>query len=207
MPECAGVRCQCRRVQVGVGRIVSSTWVPCGDRTMVWRLSPCVLCIVCKTCHRVKPFLGVADAMIEAGCCARSYGATSSIMAFAGTTACSTGSVGGRKQPGGSGSAVAATRVRSAGSDSSSCERCSSCPDLKSFTRSDAVLRGSRVMRQSGAETLVTEEPYELIAHVRICGGAGWVTTGSTRKPDFMSQMTPQLLATKAMTSRDTVGL
>jgi hypothetical protein len=37
-------------------------------------------------------------------------------------------------------------------------------------------------MRQSGAETLVTEEPYELIAHVRICGGAGWVTTGSTRK-------------------------
>jgi len=40
-------------------------------------------------------------------------------------------------------------------------------------------------MRQSGAETLVTEEPYELIAHVRVCGGAGWVTTGSTRKPDL----------------------
>src|SRR5882762_5355724 len=38
-------------------------------------------------------------------------------------------------------------------------------------------------MRQSGAETLVTEEPYALIAHVRVCGGAGWVTTGSTRKP------------------------
>jgi len=37
-------------------------------------------------------------------------------------------------------------------------------------------------MRQSGAETLVTEEPYELITHVRICGGAGWVTAGSTRK-------------------------
>jgi len=37
-------------------------------------------------------------------------------------------------------------------------------------------------MRQSGAETLVTEEPYEFIAHVRICGGAGWGTTGSTRK-------------------------
>ena len=37
-------------------------------------------------------------------------------------------------------------------------------------------------MRQSGAETLVTEEPYALIAHVRVCGGAGWVTTGSTRK-------------------------
>jgi bacterial/archaeal transporter family protein len=38
-------------------------------------------------------------------------------------------------------------------------------------------------MRQSGAETLVTEEPYALIAHVRICGGAGWATTGSTRPP------------------------
>ena len=36
-------------------------------------------------------------------------------------------------------------------------------------------------MRQSGAETLVTEEPYALIAHVRVCGGAGWVTIGSTR--------------------------
>jgi hypothetical protein len=37
-------------------------------------------------------------------------------------------------------------------------------------------------MRQSGAETLVTEEPYALIAHVRVCGGAGWATIGSTRK-------------------------
>jgi hypothetical protein len=37
-------------------------------------------------------------------------------------------------------------------------------------------------MRQSRAETLVTEEPDALIAHVRVCGGAGWVTTGSTRK-------------------------
>jgi hypothetical protein len=43
---------------------------------------------------------------------------------------------------------------------------------------------GSKVMRQSGAETLATEEPYELIAHVRDCGGAGWATTGSTRKRD-----------------------
>ena len=42
-------------------------------------------------------------------------------------------------------------------------------------------------MRQSGAETLVTEEPDELIAHVRDCGGAGWVTTGSTRKPTASS--------------------
>jgi hypothetical protein len=40
-------------------------------------------------------------------------------------------------------------------------------------------------MRQSGAEALVTEEPYALIAHVRVCGGAGWVTTGSTRKSHF----------------------
>jgi len=42
-------------------------------------------------------------------------------------------------------------------------------------------------MRQSGAETLVTEEPYALIAHVRVCGGAGWVTIGSTRKPTASS--------------------
>jgi len=43
-------------------------------------------------------------------------------------------------------------------------------------------MQGSTVMRQSRAETLVTEEPDALIAHVRVCGGAGWVTTGSTRK-------------------------
>lgn len=29
---------------------------------------------------------------------------------------------------------------------------------------------------------LVTEEPDELIAHVRVCGGTGWVTAGSTRR-------------------------
>ena len=45
------------------------------------------------------------------------------------------------------------------------------------------AMQGSTVMRQSGAETLVPEEPYALMAHVRVCGGAGWVTTGSTRKP------------------------
>ncbi len=39
------------------------------------------------------------------------------------------------------------------------------------------------MMHQSGAETLVTEEPYALIAHVRVCGGAGRATAGSTRKP------------------------
>ena len=33
-------------------------------------------------------------------------------------------------------------------------------------------MQGSTVMRQSGAETLATEEPDELIAHVRVCGGA-----------------------------------
>jgi hypothetical protein len=27
------------------------------------------------------------------------------------------------------------------------------------------------------------EEPDALIAHVRVCGRAGWVTTGSTRQP------------------------
>src|SRR5207245_1958198 len=42
-------------------------------------------------------------------------------------------------------------------------------------------------MRQSGTKTLVTEEPYAFIAHVRVCGGAGWVTTGSTRKPTASS--------------------
>jgi hypothetical protein len=36
-------------------------------------------------------------------------------------------------------------------------------------------------MRQRESIPLVTEEPYERIAHVRVCGGAGWATTGSTR--------------------------
>jgi hypothetical protein len=44
-------------------------------------------------------------------------------------------------------------------------------------------MQGSKVMHQSRAGTLTPEEPDELIAHVRVCGGAGWVTTGSTRKP------------------------
>jgi len=48
-------------------------------------------------------------------------------------------------------------------------------------------------MRQSGAETLVTEEPYALIAHVRVCGGAGWVTIGSTRKPRPLAFARPSL--------------
>lgn len=33
-----------------------------------------------------------------------------------------------------------------------------------------ACLRGSRVMGQSRADTLIAEEPDELIAHVRIYG-------------------------------------
>ena len=45
------------------------------------------------------------------------------------------------------------------------------------------VMQGSTVMRQRHAETLAPEAPEEFIAHVRGCGGAGWVTTGSTRKP------------------------
>jgi hypothetical protein len=36
------------------------------------------------------------------------------------------------------------------------------------------------------AEALL-EEPYALIAHVRVCGGAGWVTTGSTQQPTAYS--------------------
>jgi hypothetical protein len=44
-------------------------------------------------------------------------------------------------------------------------------------------MQGSTVMRQRATETLVTEEPDAFIAHARGCGGAGWVTTGSTRKP------------------------
>ena len=48
-------------------------------------------------------------------------------------------------------------------------------------------MQGSKVMRQRHAETLAPEEPNELIAHVRVCGGAEWVTTGSTRKPTAYS--------------------
>ena len=34
-------------------------------------------------------------------------------------------------------------------------------------------LQGSKVMHQSGAEALITEEPDVLIGLVRICGGPG----------------------------------
>jgi hypothetical protein len=39
---------------------------------------------------------------------------------------------------------------------------------------------GARWVLAWAADAL-PEEPYALIAHVRVCGGAGWVTTGSTR--------------------------
>ena len=42
-------------------------------------------------------------------------------------------------------------------------------------------LRGSIVMRQDLIRVLITDEPDELIAHVRICGGGGPVTAASTR--------------------------
>src|SRR5215813_2717117 len=57
-------------------------------------------------------------------------------------------------------------------------------------------MQGSTVMHQSRAGTLAPEEPDELIAHVRVCGGAGWVTTGSTRKPtphSFRSYLAPAI--------------
>jgi hypothetical protein len=53
-------------------------------------------------------------------------------------------------------------------------------------------MQGSTVMRQSRADTLVTEEPDAFIAHVRGCGRAGWVTTGSTRHHQSRSCVCPQ---------------
>jgi hypothetical protein len=40
-----------------------------------------------------------------------------------------------------------------------------------SSTPSELGLQGSKGMRQGGAETLVSEEPYECIAHVRVGRG------------------------------------
>jgi hypothetical protein len=42
--------------------------------------------------------------------------------------------------------------------------------------------RVANVMRQGCADALVTEEPYEGILHVRVCGGTGWETAGPTRQ-------------------------
>lgn len=41
----------------------------------------------------------------------------------------------------------------------------------------------AKVMRQGCADALVTEEPYEGILHVRVCGGTGRETAGPTRQP------------------------
>jgi len=45
---------------------------------------------------------------------------------------------------------------------------------------SERSLQGSKGMRRGG-EAPVTEEPYERIVHVRVCGGAGRATAGPTR--------------------------
>src|SRR5947208_3053199 len=47
-------------------------------------------------------------------------------------------------------------------------------------------LSGSTVMRQSCADPLAPEEPDAFMTHVRVCGGAGWVTIGSTRKAYYL---------------------
>ena len=51
--------------------------------------------------------------------------------------------------------------------------------------------------------TLVTEEPYAFIAHVRVCGGAGWATACSTRKPT----PTASARATLRLLARLTAGV
>ena len=42
-------------------------------------------------------------------------------------------------------------------------------------------LQDCKVLCRSRADTSITEEPYEGNLHVRICGGAGRETAGSTR--------------------------
>ena len=86
------------------------------------------------------------------------------------------------RRHGGSGCVDAGARVRLGGRSSRRCYRPLSSPHPGLSTPSDVAMQGSTVMRQSRAATLVTEEPDAFIAHVRVCGGAGWVTTGSTRK-------------------------
>ncbi len=65
-------------------------------------------------------------------------------------------------------------------------------------------LQGSKVMRQSGVETLITEEPDDRIGHVRICGGDGqqWLSLpGGSRKSaqaiDSSSYMKKVLITNK----------
>ena len=48
---------------------------------------------------------------------------------------------------------------------------------------------GCIVMRQSGENALITEEPDERIVHVRFCGGTGRVTADSTRMQEGYRSM------------------
>src|SRR6266571_9147433 len=63
-------------------------------------------------------------------------------------------------------------------------------------------LSGSTVMRQSCADPLAPEEPDAFITHVRVCGGAGWVTIGSTRKPTPTAFARPSLRLLARLTAR-----
>ena len=77
-------------------------------------------------------------------------------------------------------------RRRTSGRGGEQCQtrrRVSPLPIPRLVHTSGSSLQGSTVRRQSGPETLVTEDPYACMAHVRVWGGAGWGTTGSTRKP------------------------
>jgi len=48
--------------------------------------------------------------------------------------------------------------------------------------------QGSKVMRQDCVRVPITDEPDELIAHVRICGGIGPVMADSTRNPSCRAE-------------------
>lgn len=41
--------------------------------------------------------------------------------------------------------------------------------------------------RRAGSQNALPEEPHACMAHVRVCGRAGWVTIGSTRQPTASS--------------------
>lgn len=54
----------------------------------------------------------------------------------------------------------------------------------KSSTISKTANRVAKLCAGVVSFSPVTEEPYELVAHVRDCGGTGWVTSGSTQNTD-----------------------
>ncbi len=114
------------------------------------------------------------------GSCARSFGGTFSTLAYAATCArcerCSTTP----GVAGDSGSIVAAAKRRFTGRSSRPCWSACRCPHPRSSTMS-RCLRGSTAMRQSGVETLITEEPDDRIGPVRLCGGGWPVMAVSTR--------------------------